>query len=184
MYVWSVWTLQFFVYSPRVSGHLTSFLFILMKLLSWRRSLRGQAQGLHQLFLLDSSSSFTVTDGFFFWKLSSLPAGRAPCAMFLFSSWHLTSSYPSGNVSEGFVLGSLTEAFTFNHHLCVDDSPNEIFTLVSHPSSRLKLSYSYSSSLSFSLFFLPSPPSCFGPGTELGAGVTCADHSFCLQSPG
>ena len=70
MYVWSVWTLQFFVYSPRVSGHLTSFLFILMKLLSWRRSLRGQAQGLHQLFLLDSSSSFTVTDGFFFWKLS------------------------------------------------------------------------------------------------------------------
>ena len=177
-----MWTLQFFVYSPRVSSHLTSFLFILMKLLSWRWSLSGQAQGLHQLFLLDSSSSFTVTD-VFFWKLSSLPAGRAPCAMFLCSSWHLTSSYPSGNVSEGFVLGNLTEAFPFNR-LCVDDAPNEIFTPVSHPSSRLKLSYSYSSSLSFSLFVLPSPPSCFGPGTELGAGVTCEDHSFCLQSPG
>ena len=93
------------------------------------------------------------------------------------------SSYPSGNVSEGSVLGNLTEAFTFNHHLCVDDSPNEIFTLVSHPHSRFKLSYLYSSSLSFSLFLLPPPPSCFGPGTELGTGVTCEDHSFCLQSP-
>lgn len=39
------------------------------EILSWRRSLRGQAQGLYQLFLLDSSSSFTVTDVFFFWKL-------------------------------------------------------------------------------------------------------------------
>ena len=94
-----------------------------------------------------------------------------------------TSSYPSGNVSEGSVLGNLTEAFTFNHHLCVDDSPNEIFTLVSHPHSRFKLSYLYSSSLSFSLFLLPPPPSCFGPGTELGTGVTCEDHSVCLQSP-
>lgn len=89
----------------------------------------------------------------------------------------LSPPTPVVKVSKGSVPDDLIQAFTFSYHLCVDDSPNDIFNR--DVSSELQ---THAPSFIFILpsFLLLPPPSHSGPGIVLCARVTYEGHRCCL----